>query len=163
MPANSANQEGCFREIIRTIGLLERVMQPYFAQFGISGAQWAILRTLQRAEKEGKHDLRVTDLGQKLLVRLPSITGVLDRLERAGLARRRADKDDHRAKVVELTREGRQLVERILADHDAQIARVMGGLQPAEQVQLGRLLTQLGDHLEKLANGSAEEDLSETD
>ena len=114
------------------------------------------------AEKEGKHDLRVTDLGQNS-VRLPSITGVLDRLERAGLARRRADKDDHRAKVVELTREGRRLVERILADHDAQIARVMRGLQPAEQVQLGRLLTQLGDHLEKLANGIAEEDLSETD
>ena len=30
--------DNAFRELIRTFGVAERVMQPYFARFGISGA-----------------------------------------------------------------------------------------------------------------------------
>ncbi|PWT83061.1 MAG: hypothetical protein C5B58_07105, partial [Acidobacteria bacterium] len=77
--------EGTFREMIRTWGLLERIMQTYFARFGISGAQWGVLRNLHRAEQEGLGGLRLTDLSERLLVRPPSVTGVVDRLERAGL------------------------------------------------------------------------------
>ena len=31
--------ENALREMIRVFGLVEKVMQPYFARFGISGAQ----------------------------------------------------------------------------------------------------------------------------
>ena len=33
--------DNAFRELIRTFGAAERVMQPYFARFGISGASGA--------------------------------------------------------------------------------------------------------------------------
>ena len=52
------SRERAFRQLIRTFGLIERVMQPYFAQFGISGAQWGVLRNLHRAEVEGLRGLR---------------------------------------------------------------------------------------------------------
>src|SRR5690242_17939380 len=74
--------ERAFRDLVRTIGLLERVMQPQFARFGISGSQWAALRALHRAEQEGHEGLRITDLSDRLLIRPPSVTGVIDRLER---------------------------------------------------------------------------------
>ena len=63
---NRKNAESAFREMIRVFGLLERVMQPYFARFGISGAQWGVLRNLHRAEQEGIPALRLTDLSERL-------------------------------------------------------------------------------------------------
>src|SRR5438105_939297 len=77
--------ELAFRELIRTFGLLERVMEPYFAGFGMTGAQWGVLRNLHRAEAEGHRELRLTDLGERLLVQPPTVTGVVERLCRAGL------------------------------------------------------------------------------
>src|SRR5438309_5582749 len=108
---NGRPAEGAFRELIRVLGLLERVMQHYFAQFGISGAQWGVLRNLHRAEQEGLAGLRLTELGERLLIRPPSVTGVVDRLERVGLVKRDGLPADLRAKQVVLTLKGRQTVE----------------------------------------------------
>src|SRR5437868_3671173 len=80
-----AAPETAVRALVRTFGLLERVQQPYFARFGISGSQWGVLRALHRAQKENLSSLRLTDLSERLLVRPPSVTGVIDRLQRAGL------------------------------------------------------------------------------
>src|SRR5262249_3520570 len=99
LPATSTRPtESAFRGLIRTWGLLERVMQSYFAQFGISGSQWGVLRNLHRAEQEGLPGLRLTDLGDRLLIRPPSVTGAIDRLERAGLVVRDGSPTDLRAK-----------------------------------------------------------------
>src|SRR5271157_2723712 len=95
--------ENAFRELIRTFGLAERVMHPYFARFGISASQWGLLRNLHRAEQEGQPGLRLTELSNRLLVRPPSVTGVVDRLERAGLVVRHESAADLRAKQVGLT------------------------------------------------------------
>lgn len=145
--------EGPFRELIRTLGLLERVMQPYFARFGISGSQWGVLRTLHRVGQEGLPGLRLTDLGEQLLIRPPSVTGVVDRLERAGLVVRDGSPTDLRAKQVALTHRGCEVVERVLAIHADQIDAVLGGLSAAEREELHRLLQRLGHHLEGLLAG----------
>jgi DNA-binding MarR family transcriptional regulator len=142
--------EGNFRQLLRTFGLLERVMQSHFHRFGISAAQWGVLRNLHRAEEEGLPGLRLTDLSDRLLVRPPSVTGAVDRLERAGLVERRGSPTDLRAKQVGLTPKGRQLVEHVLVFHGAQIDAVLGGLTPAEQAEFHRLLGRLGQHLERL-------------
>jgi DNA-binding MarR family transcriptional regulator len=138
------------REFIRVQGLVERVMQHYFARFGISGSQWGLLRTLHRAEGEGQSGLRLTDLSDRLLIRPPSVTGAVDRLERAGLVVRDQATIDQRSKLVALTKKGRQLIDRILAVHESQIARVLGGLTVKEQAEFHRLLRRLGQHLEIL-------------
>src|SRR4051794_12034122 len=115
IPANAnRTAEKAFRELIRLFGLLEKVMQPYFARFGISGSQWGALRTLHRAEQEGLPGLRLTDLGDRLLIRPPSVTGIVDRLQRAGLVVRDGAPEALREKLVALTERGRQLVSQVL-------------------------------------------------
>jgi DNA-binding MarR family transcriptional regulator len=140
-------------QLVRTFGLLERVMQPYFARFGISGPKWGVLRTLYRAEQAGDTALRPSELSDRLLIRPPSATGLIDRLERAELVMREASPSDSRAKQIKLTRAGRQLVERILLCHDEQLGKVLAGLTPAEQEELKRLLGAWGDHLHELLRG----------
>ncbi len=142
--------ENGFRALIRVHGLLDRVMQPYFGRFGLSRSQWGALRTLHRAEIEGSPGLRLMELGDRLLVRPASVTGLLDRLQRLEYVIRISSTSDLRGKEVRLTRSGRILVERILQGHGAQIAAVMAGLDTVEQIQLGVLLKRLARHLESM-------------
>lgn len=146
------NQNGnpsrdAFLSLIRVSGLLDAIMQDYFSRFGISRSQWAVLRNLYRAESESLPGLRPADLVSRLLVRPPSVTGLIDRLERLGYVRRNEHSEDLRGKEVRLTDAGRSVVERILPGHPAQIASVMRGLDARELRQLQRLLQRLGTHL----------------
>ena len=139
--------ELAFRSFIRTFGLLRNNMEPYFARFGISATQWGVLRTLHRAAGEGLEGLRLRELGERIWVRPPSVTSLIDRLERSGLVTRHAETGDQRAKQVKLTLAGRQLVTRVLRHHPAQMHNMMSGLTPVEQRELHRLLERLAAHL----------------
>jgi DNA-binding MarR family transcriptional regulator len=50
-------------------------------------------------------------MGQRLMIHPTSVTNVVDRLEAQGLVRRRAHATDRRTTLVEITDEGRQLVQ----------------------------------------------------
>jgi DNA-binding MarR family transcriptional regulator len=145
-----------FAALVRTFGLLKRIMEPYFARFGISGSQWGVLRTLHRCALEGTAELRLTDLGDRLIVRPASVTAVIDRLVRMGLVDRKSSLVDQRAKHVSLTVAGRRFVERILLHHPRQISEVLSGLDRAEQRELQRLLEKLEPHLGQLAGRAPE-------
>ena len=139
-----------FRALIRVSGLLDRVMQPYFSRYGISRSQWGVLRILQRAEMSGLTGIRLVDLGESLFVRPPSVSGLVDRMERLGYLVRSASTVDLRSREIRLTREGHDLIDRILLNHAAQIETVMNGLNAQEQKQLIPLLERLISHLEDM-------------
>src|SRR5437016_8465422 len=116
--------DNSLREFIRIFGLVERVMQPYFARFGISGSQWGVLVNLYRSELKGCKGLPLRELSERLLIRPPSVTGLVDRLERSSLVRRVSSAKDLRVRQIQLTSGGRNLVERILSVHDHQVNKV---------------------------------------
>jgi DNA-binding MarR family transcriptional regulator len=158
MPAINARRtppavQETFRALLRACGLIGRVMQPFFARFGISLSQWGTLAALHAAEREGLAGLRLTDLSGRLLIRPPSITGVVDRLQRQGLVAREASARDLRVRQVRLTPAGRSLVEQVLEQHDARIVQVLGGLSRDEQHQMYNLLERLSVHLESMQAG----------
>jgi DNA-binding MarR family transcriptional regulator len=146
-----------FRALVKTFGLLRRVMEPYFAKFGISGPQWGILWTLHDADQQGQPLLRLTDLGDRLIIRPPSVTGVVDRLQKMALVARSTSPTDQRAKFVRLTIKGRKLVGEILQQHPLQIRKVLGGLDETGQRDLQRLLEHLEPHLAAVADESEKE------
>jgi len=142
--------EPVFRAFLRTFGLARGRMEVHFARFGISASQWGVLRTLHRAHGTGQDALRLTDLHRHLLIKPPSVTGIVDRLERAGLVARRASSTDLRAKEVHLTPAGQALVTRVLVHHPARIRAVLAGLSDAEQRTLLPLMERLAAHLEAM-------------
>jgi MarR family 2-MHQ and catechol resistance regulon transcriptional repressor len=109
-----------------------------------------VLRHIHRAEEQTTPGLQSTDLSERLLIRPASVTGVVDRLERAGLVIRDESPTDLRAKRVMLTAKGKELIDQALAVHGRQMDSVMGGLALAEQTELHRFLSRLGLHLETL-------------
>jgi DNA-binding MarR family transcriptional regulator len=128
-------------------------MRPYFHQYGLSQAQWSILRVLHRAaEEEGRTEgLRMGELGQRLLVQPPSVTMLVRRLVKAGLVRQIAVRNDRRGFELRLTPKGENLVNRVLLAHQNQIRTVMGGLDDAELPAFCQYLERLNTHLAALA------------
>ncbi len=135
--------EATFHALLRTFGLLRQNMEPYFARFGISGSQWAVLRVLERAEMNGIKGVRLSEIGERLFIQPPSVTGVVDRLEREGLVKRHGSPSDHRVRLVTLTTAGRQLVAKVLDGHSAKIRSLFTGVTMEELVSLFRLLKKL--------------------
>jgi len=117
-----------------------------------------VLRVLQRAEEEGRDGMRLSDVGDRLLVRPPSVTGVVDRLRRLGLISTRKLPSDQRVRIIRLTPTGRQRVQRVLSAMGSQRESVLGGLDESERRDLQRLLEKLSLHLER--NGAPEAELN---
>jgi DNA-binding MarR family transcriptional regulator len=136
------------RELLRTMGLMRRVMHPHFARLGISLPQWAVLHTLYEAERDGPEGVRLKDLAGCLLVRPPSVTAAVDRLQRGGLVARHGSDGDRRVKRAHLTGRGRRMVRKVQAGHRAHLDRLLGGLTRIERTELQRLLHRLRSHLE---------------
>src|SRR3954469_3366577 len=147
--------DSTYRTLLTTFGMLRRVMEPFFARHGISGAQWGVLRALQRAADDGRHGLRLMDLSDRLLIRPPSVTGVVDGLERLGLVERAADESDQRSKQISLTSSGRKLVKQILRSHGQRVQTIMGDLNGQEQAELQRLLERLKSRLATMEEPNA--------
>ncbi len=142
--------ERLWHSLLRTTGLVRHAMQPHFSRYGISGPQWGVLRVLHGAEAAGNGEIRLSDLGERLLIRPPSVTGVVDRLERMGLVRRLAGGNDRRVRRVGLTAAGRSLVAEVQVGHPARIRSLFDHFTLREREQLRRLLDRLQARLSAL-------------
>jgi DNA-binding MarR family transcriptional regulator len=91
---------------------------------GLSVTQWRVLAAL--AERDG---VPMMDLAEQVLFKQPTLTKVIDRMERASLVQRRTPPEDRRRTLVDLTEKGRRLATPLLAsarDHEAWVARTLG-------------------------------------
>ena len=101
-------------------------MYRAFREVGVdvTPEQWAVLIRLW--ERDGRSQ---SDLSDATFRDRPTMSRILDVLEKGGLVERRADPDDARARIIHLTRRGRELekklvplVERIVRDMTRGIA-----------------------------------------
>jgi MarR family transcriptional regulator, organic hydroperoxide resistance regulator len=76
-------------------------------EFGITSTQWSVLGALSRPQSAD--GLGINELSEYLLVSRQNLTGVLSRLEARNLIQRSTAPADRRARVVQLTDEGRTL------------------------------------------------------
>jgi DNA-binding MarR family transcriptional regulator len=83
----------------------ERVMAPY----GVTPEQWALLVRLWERDERSQTELANLTFRDK-----PSVTRLIDGLERAGLIVRARDPEDGRSHRIVLTRAGRELESRLV-------------------------------------------------
>lgn len=132
----------------RRITLMAREkIVPLLSRHGLDGGEFYVLAALRRAGKP--YALRPTELFKSLMVSSGGMTDRLRRLEERGLVRRRPSDQDRRSMLVELTPEGRSLIERAWREDMELENRLVASLNSAERQQLARLLEQLSSLLEK--------------
>jgi len=145
-----ATTEAVFKSLLRAYGSLKHIMEPYFATFGISGSQWAVLIILYRAKEEGLPSLRLRDIGERFIVRPPSVTSVVDRLQRLGLGAIQTSATESLAKQVSLTSAGSELIEHALDGHRTKAVAVFGDLSLEEQEKLHLMLEKISYNAKKM-------------
>jgi DNA-binding MarR family transcriptional regulator len=105
------------------------------SELGISPQQAMAMGTLKAGEP-----LRMSALAEALHCDNSNITGIVDRLEAAGLAERRPDASDRRVKAVALTEEGERMqieIERRAGEPPPTIA----SLSPEDAIALRDILS----------------------
>ena len=113
---------------------LDAVMPPFrriFNAYGITEQQWRVLRVLVE-----EPEAAMTQLSTWTLIPAPSLVGVVDRLESAGLvARRRAARDRRVVRIV-ATASGRSLQRELMPLVAEAYAALLKGLPPREWARL---------------------------
>ena len=104
---------------------------------GITPEQYHVLRILRDAGSEG---VPLSAVAERSPVGDPDVTGLLDRLERRSLARRAREAPDRRVVVARITKEGRQLLDRLSAPVQSLHARQLGPLGERGLQRLRKLL-----------------------
>lgn len=84
------------------------------------------------------------EMGDKLLMSRANITTVVDNLERDGLVKRVASKEDRRVYMLHMTPKGKELISDAFPKHVAEIERLMTNLDSRELEQLASLCKKLG-------------------
>jgi DNA-binding MarR family transcriptional regulator len=74
------------------------------AAYGVTPPQYALLKVLWERDNQSG-----AELGERLVLDSATMTGLLDRLEHAGLVERRSHATDRRINQVVLTERGREL------------------------------------------------------
>lgn len=111
---------------------------------GITASQLSALTSISC-----RGPLTLGELSAAERVRPPTMTKIVASLEDAGLVLRRVDPLDRRVARVELSAEGRALLDHSRVRKDAFLAERLGRLAPAEREALGRV----ADVLDRLVEG----------
>src|SRR6476646_2270363 len=117
---------------------LARRQDEVFGRFGLSRGEVGALSALRSAGPP--YRLSPTRLAKGLMLSSAGITSRIDRLERRGLVRRLDDPDDRRGVIIELTDEGREIVDEAVAALAISDRQLLDRLDPQEVDQLEGLL-----------------------
>lgn len=127
---------------IRYQALVSDVLQ----EFNLSTAAFDVLASLRRSSPDYRRT--AGELAEVGLISSGGLTQRIDRLEQSGLVRRVRNPDDRRVVHIELTTEGRSLIDTVLQRHFAEQNGFLAGLTRNDQKQLSGLLSKLEVSLE---------------
>ena len=114
--------------VLATADAFLRESQRLFRPHGLSGAQYNVLNVVA-LNPDG---LSQRELSEHLVVDRSNITGLVDRMEKAGWLRRRDDAQDRRVYRVVLTPAGRRLWEKVTPEYLSAVQQVTAGIPVAK-------------------------------
>ncbi|MGD8784781.1 MAG: MarR family transcriptional regulator [Thioalkalispiraceae bacterium] len=87
--------------------------------------------------------LSFKEIGELTLITKGTLTGVIDRMEAKGLVKRRESPLDRRVTLVQLTRQGEKLFEKLFPRQIAHIKRCFDQLSKSELSEISKSLSRL--------------------
>jgi DNA-binding MarR family transcriptional regulator len=128
--------------LIRLEARMQVAITERLREIGLSVPQCDVLTTL--TEREG---VSQQVLARRLYVTKGNISGLLDRLETAGLVERRSTESDRRQYEIHLTSAGRLAAEKAIALQRAYIGSTFGRMDVESLAELERLLVMVRDRI----------------
>lgn len=135
---STANE--AFLYLQRTTDMLVDEINQSFARHKISHGRFIVMMLLNPDRGESRS---LATLAREFGVTPPTMTGIVDTLEKEGVAERKEDTLDRRFIHVSLTDKGRSKLIAMLPDYFQCISKIMGCLNRHECQELMRLLLKL--------------------
>ncbi len=114
----------------------------------LTGPQLAVIKLLA-----GIGDLSLTALSDRMSANNSTVTGIIDRMETAGLVRRERSDVDRRVILIRLTPHGRALAKSIPIEPMQTFRHALEALPHTEQKSLMRILGKLERHVRSELDG----------
>ncbi|HTH18313.1 MAG TPA: MarR family transcriptional regulator [Magnetospirillum sp.] len=127
-PECSAERRDFGLHMLRLARRWRDVVDAELRDYGVTQATWRALFYIGELGEGG----RPKDLAAALEMERPSLTQLLDRLEKSGLVARREDPSDHRCKLVFLTDRGREIYRGTQEASSRVARRLMADVSDAE-------------------------------
>ncbi len=122
--------------------LYDRCLQDALKEFGVAPGQFAPLVML--FEEDG---LTQAELCRRINVEQPTMANTLDRMERDGLIKRKADADDRRRSHVFLTSRAKDIQAQVMEAARAVSNRTVTRMSASEQDEMFRLVARMVENL----------------
>lgn len=135
-PGASESANAAVRALVQAHDDTLRFAEEVLRRHGLSATARQALATLDGAGGS----LSQSQIAERLLTTPPSITSLVDTLERRGLVVRQRDVRDRRRQLVTITPAGTAAVRKFVPEAVALQTAVMAGLSEQERIELGRLL-----------------------
>lgn len=129
----------------RTARSLKRALDSKLANHDLTATQYIVLARLW--EEDG---VSLTVLGESLYFDNPTLTGIIDRMERDGLLIRQRDNEDRRVVKIVLTQKGRDLQRTIGGLAEETDSKAWNGLSESQRKEILNHL----DRIWKTLNGT---------
>lgn len=118
--------------------IARRILLSLFQSMEIPQTQLFTIITLFEQEP-----CRLSELSRQMRISAPTTSGIVDRLERGGYAKRLADKEDRRAISVVLTPKGRRIAKTFRATVQERWHELLSSLSVEDQENYLRLLKKI--------------------
>lgn len=138
-PKERAGQEAVTK-LIRVADMITRSLERTFARFDLTGPQYNVLRIL----RGGGEPLATMKVAERMLQKTPGVTGILDRLQKKGLVRRKRSSEDRRVWLCSITDDGLALLEEMELPVRKANRNAVRGATRKELEELVELLDRLG-------------------
>ena len=128
---------------------LRRNYDRQLKEFGLTPCQFEVLITLWEED-----NILSSELGKRVSRDGPTITGVIDRMERKMLVKRKRDSNDRRVVKVVLTSKSKGMKEQLSVTNKQILERITENLTSKEINQLETLLLKMINNVEEMASNS---------
>lgn len=143
MPASTSEStlpRETYRNLIRVQERLTGEFTLLFREYGISSAQYNVMRVLQNAPPEGAP---CQYIGSHLLTKVPDVTRLIDRMVASDLVRRERSERDRRIVLVHLTGKGKDIYQRLETPVEDLHESHLADLSPGQMRSLNQALLQV--------------------
>jgi DNA-binding MarR family transcriptional regulator len=145
-PGLDVSSVAVFGRVSRIHRYLSTALGEVYRRHQIDSGEYDVLAALRRSGP--RYRLTPTELYRSVLVTSATMTERLDRLQRRKLIARHPAARDRRSILVELTADGRALIDQAHVDLLSTEAGLLSGLSSGERETLAKLLAKLAASLE---------------
>lgn len=113
---------------------------------GFNPSEYKLMAVIRQGMSEGNGVMKVSEISQKLHVTPPTVTQLINVLEKDGFVERTIDPDDRRAVKIKLTEKGLEVTEQARKAFREKFLGLIDHLGEEDSLKLAELLTKVNKY-----------------